>query len=195
LYRRVASALLAGVALLLSGCWTPHSANIRPAGQPRVIADGVAVEWVAGSARVASIDRADRTVTLSVRRIVVPACKIGQDLRNWGDIQVGDEVRATIREILTVYVAAAKGSSYRNEQLPRRPPDAYVLAVERSYRLLTVQYPQGGRQTFKVGLHIAMTGIDAGDAVAISRAEVVELHAVRGHSNGQESSSSRHSTK
>lgn len=69
---------------------------------------------------------------------------------------------ATIKEVLTVFVA------------PIRSHDARVLIVDPSYRLLTVEYPNGSTETFKVGLHAPMTGIEPGDSVAIRPAEVAE---------------------
>jgi hypothetical protein len=55
----------------------------------------------------------------------------------------------------------------------------HVLAVDPSYRLLTVQYPHGGTQTFKLALHTSMRGMEAGDSVAIRRVEVVTLDVLR----------------
>lgn len=168
-YVRPRVALLVGATLILSGCWTPPSATVRPEGKPRVIAQAIESDRVVDSARVESVDRAARIVGLSVRGVSLPAYKVGQSVRNWGDIRVADHVRATIEEVLTVYVAGAVGGS----------PDARVLVVDPSYRLLTVQYPNGGADTFKIALHTRMSGIEAGDAVAVRRAEVTGLHVQR----------------
>lgn len=165
-YRR--ASLLASVAVLLSGCWVAPSASVRPQGKPGVIEQGIAVNRVADSARVESVDRAARTITLSVRGLPLPACRIGRGVRNWGDIRTGDRVRATVREVLTVYVA------------PGASPDARVLQVDPSYRVLTVQYPDGETETLKVGLNTRMEGIEAGDSVAIRPVEVIKLR-MRGH--------------
>lgn len=168
-YVRPRVALLVGATVILSGCWTPPSAAVRPEGKPRVIAQGIEIDRIVDSAKVESVDRASRTVGLSVRGVPLPAYKVGRSVRNWGDIRVADHVRATIEEVLTVYVAAAIGGS----------PDARVLAVDPSYRLLTVQYPNGRADTFKVALHTRMSGIEAGDAVAIRQVEVTGLHVQR----------------
>lgn len=93
---------------------------------------------------------------------------IGPRVRAWGNVHAGDEVSATLREVLTVYVPAPseRGS----------PPDARVLIVDPSYRLLKVQYANGGTVTFKVRLDAQMQGIGAGDAVKIHPVEVIALH-------------------
>ena len=106
---------------------------------------------------------------MSVRGVPLPAYRIGPGVRKWGDIHVGDQVRATIKEVLTVYVPPANA----------RSSDARVLVVDPSYRLLTVQYLTGGMETFKIGLHTRMKDIEAGDSVAIRPVEAVELRARR----------------
>ena len=165
-YRR--AAVIVSIAVFLSGCWVAPSASVRPAGKPGVVQEGLEVDSVADLATVESVDRAARTVALSVRGVPLPVCRIGPRVRNWGDFRSGDRVQATVREILTVYVADT-GS-----------PDARVLVVDRSYRVLTVQYPSGETEALKVRLNARMEGIEAGDSVTIRPIEVTELH-MRGH--------------
>lgn len=162
------ASLLTGIAVFLSGCWVAPSASVRPVGKPGVVAEGITVDRVVRSARVESVDPAGRTVTLRVRGTTLPACRIGPAVRNWGDIRSGDRVRVTVREVLTVYIARS-GS-----------PDARVLNVDPSYRVLTVQYPNGEKEPLKVGLNTRMEGIEAGDSIAIRPVEVIKLR-MRGH--------------
>lgn len=164
-YRRAQGvALVASTAVLLSGCWAPPSANVRPSGEPRLVADRVEVEPVADSARVESVDRAARTVVLNISGVPQRTYKVGRGVRHWGEIRTGDRVHVTIKEILAVYVG-----------LPGLPQNARVLAVDPSYRLLTLQYPSGATEIFKVRLHTRMKDIAAGDSVAIHPIEVTEL--------------------
>jgi hypothetical protein len=173
-WHRRASALLAiGAAVSLSGCWTAPSASIRPPGEPRVIAGGIEVEGLADYAKVESVNRDARILGLSVAGVPL-FYGIGPRVRHWRDVQTGDEVRATLEEVLTVYVPSPweKDSS----------PDAHVLIVDPSYRLLKLQYANGGTATFKVALGARMNGIGAGDAVKIHPVEVIGLR-LRRHSN------------
>jgi hypothetical protein len=50
------------------------------------------------------------------------------------------------------------------------------MVVDPSYRLLKVQYANGGTVTFKVRLDAQMHGVGAGDAVKIHPVEVIALH-------------------
>jgi hypothetical protein len=163
-YRRAATLLVASVAVLLSGCWVPPSATVRPGGSPRVIADGIVVERVAEPATVAAVDRSARTLALSMPGVALATYGIGRGVPDWGDIRVGDRVRATIRQDLTVYVAPAGESA-----------GARVLVVDPSYRVLTVRYPNGRTETFKIGLHTRMQGMEAGDSVTIRPLDVIRL--------------------
>lgn len=153
--------------MALSGCWTAPSASVRPAGEPRVVAGTIQAEGLSTYAKVESVDRADGILGLRVSGVTL-YYGIGPRVRNLGSVHIGDEIRATIEEVLTVYVPQPGKQG-------RRPPDARVLVVDPSYRLLRVQYADGGTGTFKVGLHVPMTGIEAGDAVTIHPVEVVEL--------------------
>lgn len=122
---------------------------------------------------------------LSVRGATLPACKVGREVRNWAAVNAGDEVRATIREVLTVYVAPPDDGRSHDPGARSQSVDARVLVMDPSYRLVTVQYPNGGTETFKLGLHTRMEQIAAGDSVAIRPVEAIELH-VRHHANRRE---------
>lgn len=104
------------VAVLLSGCWAPPSASVRPGSKPHVISGVIEVESVGSSAR-----------------------------------------------ILAVSSAVHDGT-----------PEARVLVVDPSYRLLTVQYPSGRTETFKIRLRTRINDIEPGDAVTIHPVGVVE---------------------
>jgi hypothetical protein len=128
---------------------------------------------VADSAEVESVDRVDRTLVLSVNGVRL-SYAVGRRVRHWGDVRSGDKIRATLKEELTVYVAPLRSEA--------GPPDAYVMLVDPTYRLLEVQYANGATVTFKVRLHTQMHGIEAGDAVKMFPVEVTALHRRR-HSN------------
>lgn len=174
-YRRAATLLAASVAVLLSGCWVPPSATVRPGGSPRVIADGIVIERVAAPATVEGVDRSAQTLALSMPGVALSTYKIGRGVRDWSGISVGDRVRATVREVLTVYVAPTDGNGSPGAGPRVRSAGPRVLVVDPSYRVLTVQYPNGGTESFKIGLHTRMQGIEAGDSVTIRPLDVIRL--------------------
>ena len=177
--RLARASLVLSIAAYLPGCWMPPSASVIPSGNPRTIEGGIAIERVADPATVEGVDRAARTLVLSAPGFPLATYKIGRGVLDWGDIRIGDRVRATIDEVLTVYVAPANESGSRYVRGRNRAPDARVLVVDPSYRLLTVQYPNGRAEAFKLGLHTRMEGIEAGDSVTIRPVQVIGLRVQR----------------
>jgi hypothetical protein len=141
-----------------------------------LIEEGIAVESVKDPLAVQSVDRANHTlVVLGSSGTASSTYKVAPAVRDFVLLKAGDKVRVTVREDLAVYVL-------RDGQLPG--PDgapvtiatnAKVLAVDRSYRLLKLQYPDGQRETFKVGLNVRLDQMAMGDDVVVRPVEVVKL--------------------
>jgi hypothetical protein len=94
---------------------------------------------------------------------------------NIHQIRAGDKVQATVAQELTIYVL-------KNGQVPGTGGEpetleagAKVLSVDPSYRLLTLQYPNGQAQTFKVGLDVKLREMEPGDIVVIRTMELIAL--------------------
>jgi hypothetical protein len=174
--------LIAVATILLSGCWTAPNANLRPKGEPRVIEDSIEVETFTLPMRVKSIDRVNRTVVVSSRGAAPIQMRIAAGVRNWDDVRPGDQIRPKLKEQLTVYLAPQLESGSKG--VTGWSDDARVLLIDPSYRLLTVQYPNGRTDTFKVSFNTRLKDMEPGDSVAIKLIEAVEL-GVRRHSSRQ----------
>jgi hypothetical protein len=159
-------------ALLLAGCWAAPVATVQPKGEPRLIQGAIAVQSVKEAAIVASVDRNAGTIVLrTAGRPETSNYKLGPKVSNLDGIKAGDVVQATVKEELTVYVL-------RDGQLPDAGTlavHAKVLAVDPSYRLLKLQYPDGGDETLKVPLGTQLEQMEAGDSVVIRPVEVIAL--------------------
>ena len=97
--------------------------------------------------------------------------KVGPKVSSLDNITVGEVVQATVTEELTVYVL-------RDGQLPGAGAlavHARVLAVDPSYRLLKLQFPNGENETVKVPLGTRLEHMEAGDSVVIRPVEVIAL--------------------
>jgi hypothetical protein len=164
--------LLAALTILMSGCWTAPNANLRPKGEPRVIEDSIEVETSMPPMRVESVDSVKRIVVASSRMAAAIEMNVAPGVRNLEDVHPGDQIRPKIREKLRVYVAprAESGDSGTGG-----PSAGRVLVVDPSYRLLTVQYPDGHTDTFKVGLKTRLKHMEPGDSVAVDAFEAVDL--------------------
>jgi len=168
--------LLALAALSLHGCWTAPVANVQPAGEPRLIQDGIQVQSVKDAAVVESVDTSARTIVLlSSGERGASTYKVSPDVSDLERIKAGDHVKATVTQQLAVYVL-------REGQLPGAggtpetiASNAKVLTVDPSYRLLQVQYPSGKNETFKVALDVKLKEMAAGDDVVIKSGEVLRI--------------------
>ena len=158
-------------ALTLTGCWTPPNANVQPKGEPRLIQGGVQVESVKHHVTVESVDAGQRAITFKFSDGTSNTCKVSSQVKNFDQIQAGDKIKVTLAEELAVYVL--KDGRLADEAIPF---NAKVQKVDPSYRLLTLQYPNGQTETFKVGLDAKVLEMQPGDDVVV---KIVEAKAIR----------------
>ena len=170
--------LLLVAALTLPGCWSDPVASVQSKGQPRLIqgAIAVAVESVKPPAVVQSVDLDARAITvLGPGEASLVSYKVGSNVSILERLKAGDRVQATIAEELTVYIRrdghlqSASGSSHTVAS------DAQVLSVDPSYRLVTLHFPDGHNETFKVSLRVKLDEMETGDEVTIQPVEAIAL--------------------
>jgi len=126
--RATVNAVLVAATLALTGCWTAPTTRVQPAGEPRLIQGGIAVQSVKEPAVVQSVDAGTRTIVLqNWSRPAKSTYKAGPKVSNFDRIKVGDQVEATVAEELTVYVL-------KNGQLPvagGAPQESSAAPVDR----------------------------------------------------------------
>ncbi len=166
--------LLAVCLLPIAGCWTPPNANVQPQGAPGLIQQGIMVESPNNPAIVVAMDLAARTIALEFPDGTTATCEAAPSVKNFDKVRVGDRVKATITKELAIYILD-------NGRLPDGATaetlgvNAKVLQVDPSYRLLTLQYPGGLRETVKPGLGAKMEQMAPGDSVVVRPAEITLL--------------------
>jgi hypothetical protein len=173
LSRLISHLLPFAVAMFLAGCWTAPVATVQPAGEPRLIQGAIAVQSVKNAAIVSSVDRAAGTIVLrTAGRAETATYRVGPQVTNLDDIKAGEVVQATVADDLTVYLL-------QDGQVPGAvatvAANARVLRVDPSYRLLTLQYPGGLNETFKVPLGTKLEQMATGDSVVIRPVAVLAL--------------------
>ncbi len=180
MFRAIGRALPFAAAYGLTGCWTEPVANVQPKGEARLIESGITVESVKATAIVESVDR--NAGTIAVRTPGASAAstyKVGREVENFASIGMGDRVKATVKEELSVYVLRNGQAPGANGALETLAADAGVLSVDPSYRLLKLRYPNGETETFKVALGVKLKEMEAGDAVVVRPIEAVALQKKR----------------
>jgi hypothetical protein len=170
--------LLLVTALALPGCWSAPIASVQSKGKPRLIqgAIAVAVESVKPPAVVQSIDLDARAITvLSPREARLVSYKVASNVSNLDHLKAGDTVQATIAEELTVYVTRGGHLPSAGGSPHTVVTDAQVLSVDPSYRLMTLHFPDGHNETFKVSLREKLDEMETGDGVTIRPVEAIAL--------------------
>jgi hypothetical protein len=148
--------------------------DVQPPGEPRLIADHIRVQAREDPAVVQAVDAQARTLSLvSTKRRSPGAYSVGPYVSGLGQVKPGERIRAVVLDELSVYVLhAGEPTSIGGKRIE---PEARVLSVDPAYRLLVVQYPDGQRETFKVGLDVKLRTMQAGDAVVIRPVELIAL--------------------
>jgi hypothetical protein len=100
-------------------------------------------------------------------------------VRHLSHLQAGNRVRATVAEELTVYVLRDGQNQPLGTDGSPQTVDARVLSVDRSYRLLTLRFPNRYDETFKVSGSVKLDEMEAGDAVSITPVQVIALRRKR----------------
>ena len=174
--RALTSLLPLVAALLVAGCWTAPSADVRPPGPPRVIQRGIVIKSVVRGAVVQSVDPGTRKVVLQVPGTPgTQEYRASPNVSGLDHLTPGARVTARVAEELTVYVAPDGQIPGDQGKTPTGTP-AKVLSVDPSYRLLALQHPDGRSQTYKVGLEVELQQMQSGDDVMIQTPrEIVSL--------------------
>jgi hypothetical protein len=171
---KVLPGLICTIAAALAGCWQPPRADVQPGGDPRVIQEGIAVQSLR-TGSVQSLDPTARTVALLESARAGPQTYALASRNSLDRIKVGARVNMTVEEKLTVYVPPPGTATAKLDDISHLGRDARVLSIDRGYRLLTLLYPDGRRETFKVAQNVKLGEMQSGDYVAVQSMQVVEV--------------------
>jgi hypothetical protein len=143
----------------------------------------IEVEALTATSKVTAVDPAKRTVTLTNDAGQTSTYKIGKKVRNFDQIKVGDEVKATLLESVAIMVSkssappeagerdlvavAPKGAMPGVIMAKTRQITAKIVSVDPQARTVTVEGPMGGKPTIKVGPKVNLDQLQNGDDVTL----------------------------
>ncbi len=144
---------------------------------------GVVVNTYQETATVTAIDAPSRKLTLTTPDGKKAEFEAGPDVVNFPQIQVGDQVKATVAEQVAVYMATdappqSDGAAAMVALAPvgAKPGalmahtvqvTATVTAIDLTSRKATLQFPDGTVKTFKVRPDVDLTQRKIGEQVVI----------------------------
>ena len=178
------AALLPAVMLAVTSCSSTEEGQgtSMTATQPGV-PGGVVVNTYQETATVTAIDAVSRKLTLATPDGKKTEFEAGPDVVNFPQIQVGDQVKATVVEQVAVYMATdappqSDGAAGMVALAPvgAKPGalmahtvqvTATVTGIDLTSRKATLQFPDGTVKTFKVRPDVDLTQRKVGEQVVI----------------------------
>ena len=143
----------------------------------------IEVGAITATSKVTAVDPAKRTVTLTNEAGETNTYKLGKNVRNFDQIKVGDEVKATVLQSVAVTVrkssappdasgrgliaVAPKGAMPGVIMAKTRQISAKIVSVDTQARTVTVEGPAGGTPTIKVGPNVNLDELQKGDDVTL----------------------------
>jgi hypothetical protein len=188
----------AGLTLLPAAMLAFTSCSTEPKGegagyaavQPGV-PGGVIVQTYKETATVTGIDKATREVTLVTKDGAKTTVKAGPEVVNFDQIQVGDQVKATVAEQLVMFMRkngepANDGEAAAVALAPVGAKPGMVMAntvevtgkveaIDLAHRKATLRFPDGTAKTFKVRKDVDMTKGKIGDEVVFRTTEALAI--------------------
>jgi hypothetical protein len=151
----------------------------------------IEVGAITKTAKVTAVDPAKRTVTLVNPDGITNTYELGKNVRNFDQIKVGDEVKATLLEAVAVAVSkssappnasgrdlvavAPKGAMPGVIMAKTRQISAKIVSVDTQARTVTVEGPAGGTSTIRVGPKINLNELQKGDDVTLRVTDALAL--------------------
>ena len=182
------SALLI-VASLMTCLVMNNPAKVRAQGVE--LGDGVSI-----NAEVVYIDYVDREVGLLGPDGNIVDLDVGPQARNFNQIRVGDEVKATYYESVALFIGkkgekpdasvgmtaarSAKGDMPAGTMVETVDVSAHIMAIDRTKRTVSLQLPDGKTVTKKVDPAVkAFDTLSKGDSVHVRYTEALAISVER----------------
>lgn len=192
--RKTYTLALAPLALLsLTSCCSPGSIkdSAKVAVYQEGVPGGIVVETISATATVTAIDAAARRVTLVTPEGDKTTFKAGPEVANFDQIQVGDQVKATLAEEVVVFILgqdekAVEGMETTVGLAPvgAKPGMlvadtvqmvAKVVAIDLKRQRATLEFPDGTRKTVPVRQDIDLSKRRVGEEVVIRCTEAIAI--------------------
>jgi len=152
----------------------------------------VMVDAITASSTVTAIDKANRVITLSFEGGKVQDYKLGQEVRNFDQIEIGDEVKVTLAEAVAIFVRKPGDQPVSSEKrtlqvAPRGEKPSFVMTdtnemaatvekIDHAKRTVTVRRLDGSPSTFSVDKSVEkLENVKVGDEVVVSVTEAVAI--------------------
>jgi hypothetical protein len=190
--KRIVSVAAASLAVLLAGTAGAQAQQTNPAALPSGAPDAVVADTIKSTAKVASVDRAKRTVTLRAANGAEETLTLGPEVKNFDQIEVGDTVTAEYVEAVAVHVrapgeppsgaaasgiqVAPKGDKPSATMVQQEEMTATIEEIDYAKRTATLRNAQGKTRQINVDERIQnLDRFKKGDEIVISYTEAMAI--------------------
>lgn len=189
---RALAALASAALLALTAC------SSTPGEEETAVfetADGaVIVDTFTTTATVSAVDAAKRKVTLQFPGGATTTYQAGPEMVNFGQIQVGDRVRAEVTEEVAVFLgrgeppSASAGATVALAPVGAKPGGvlvetrqitARVTSVDVKKRRVGLALPDGTVKQVRVGSRVNLAAVNVGDTVTVQASEGLAISVER----------------
>src|SRR6516165_5893266 len=173
---------IAALLLAIAGYAQQPTATVNAKTKPGAKA-AIEVGAITATEKVTAVDSAKRTVTLTNDAGETNTYQLGKNVRNFDQIKVGDQVKATLLESVAVAVhksgaapdagargvvaVAPKGAMPGVVMAKTREITAKIVSIDPTARTVTVEGPMGGKPTIEVGPNVNLGELQQGDNVTL----------------------------
>ena len=151
----------------------------------------IVIETFKTTAKVTAIDSNKRKLTLTTPDGKQTRFKAGPDVVNFDQIQIGDQVSATVTEELAVFLrkdgeppSAGEATAVALAPVGAKPGmlmadtveiTAKISAIDTKHRKVTFQFEDGTTKEVKVGKDIHLDRVKPGDSVTVRMTEGIAI--------------------
>jgi hypothetical protein len=184
--------VMVAIPALMLGFGYAQEPGARAGAKAEPGAEGaVEVDAITASPKVTAVDVAKRTVTLTSETGERKTYKLGENVRNFDQIKVGDTVTATLLESVAVVVrksgvppdagegglvaVAPQGAMPGVVMAKTRKISGKIVLVNANARTVTVEGPMRGTPTFKVGPKVNLDALQKGDDVTLRLTDALAI--------------------
>lgn len=188
IFKLITLALLPAALLTFSACSTMEGVEKTTVIET---ADGaIIVDTFTTTATVTGIDSAKRKVTLVSPGGSMSTYKAGPEVVNFAQIQIGDQVKATVTEEVAIFIGSGAPPSATGGVVVAFAPvgakpgrvvvetaqvTVKVTAVDVTKHKVTLQLPDGTTKNVKVGSKVDLSTVRPGDNVTVQVSEGVAI--------------------
>ena len=190
-FQYAATTLIPAALLALTGCKTPPPNPLATQNSPSLAGARVVVRTTHEKAEVMELMPSKGDLALRSTAGTTARCKVAPEVENLSQIQVGQKVKATLSEAVAIFLVrngpppnagagvtvtgSAEGGQPGTVVLMTTDTGAKVFSVDRSYRLLRLEYGDGSRKDYKVSLPDTLEDVQKGDEVVVRTTEPLAI--------------------